>query len=203
MTAKTRQQYLIAALACAALLGLLILTLPEPFPFEESLIHWAGQTRNPATIALAQLFHNIGHYGHWLVLALAALYLLRREWRMAVFIAATTGLAAVTTALLKYLTGRTRPDLLKHLVQQIDSSFPSGHNTFAAALAISFILRYPNRYVITAGITFMLIMGWARLMKGVHYPADILAGWSVGLFYGFTLAAAFPKLLDTSKTASK
>ena len=58
-------------------------------------------------------------------------------------------------------------------------SFPSGHATFFAALAIS-IYFYHKHFGIILGI-FALLIGLARIIAGIHFPVDILAGYLLGI----------------------
>lgn len=65
-------------------------------------------------------------------------------------------------------------------------AFPSGHATFFMALALAIFFSYKKAgYVF---IFFALIIGLARIVSGVHFPADILAGFILG-----TLVAYFVK----------
>ena len=36
------------------------------------------------------------------------------------------------------------------------------------------------RVVVTAGVALALGVGWTRVELGVHWPTDVLAGWSIG-----------------------
>src|SRR5690606_21767500 len=54
-------------------------------------------------------------------------------------------------------------------------SFPSGHATLFSALAMMLVMLH--RW---AGIGFVLVailISLARIIAGIHYPIDILAGW--------------------------
>ncbi|MFC1775607.1 phosphatase PAP2 family protein [Patescibacteria group bacterium] len=58
------------------------------------------------------------------------------------------------------------------------NSFPSGHTTFFAALAVAltfFHKRLGAFYLVGA-----LLIGVARIIGGVHWPIDILAGYALG-----------------------
>ncbi len=79
---------------------------------------------------------------------------------------------------------RARPDLWMSLAPETTFSFPSGHAmgsvTFGVAVTL---LMWHTRWrwliFILAG-TFVLLVGTSRVYLGVHYPSDILAGWTAG-----------------------
>jgi membrane-associated phospholipid phosphatase len=58
-------------------------------------------------------------------------------------------------------------------------SFPSGHATFFSALATA-LYFYHRRIGIIFGLGALLI-GVSRIVAGIHYPADILTGWCIGI----------------------
>lgn len=184
-----RRACAIAALCFAGVVAALAATLPEPFPFEEPLIVAVGATRGGWQEALALALHYSGKYALFFVPLIGAGYFWRGERRMAAYAVAVPGLAALVSTVLKHSFDRVRPDILPHLVDEGSASFPSGHSTFAAAFALFFILRYPRPAVMVAGALFILAMGWSRLLLGVHYPVDVMAGWSVGAMMACALYA--------------
>ncbi len=71
-------------------------------------------------------------------------------------------------------------------------SFPSGHSIFFATLATS--LFFVNKKL---GILFTfiaLIVGVSRIISGVHFPIDILAGYVSGVIIGLFFNYLFKKL---------
>ncbi len=58
-------------------------------------------------------------------------------------------------------------------------SFPSGHATAVLAVALSYALAFP-----AAGGPLMVcaaLAGWSRVVLGVHFPSDVLAGQLVAV----------------------
>ncbi len=64
------------------------------------------------------------------------------------------------------------------LLVKNDYSFPSGHATFFMALAVSIFLSHKKAGYVFIG--FALLIGISRIVAGVHFPVDILAGYVLG-----------------------
>ena len=115
--------------------------------------------------------------------------LICRKYHAAVLVVVATvgGLALSST--LKYVIDRPRPKVCEHRSLAVTSSFPSGHSTMAAVvyftlaalLARSVRRRGIKRYLLSVAALLTLLVGFSRVYMGVHYPTDVLAGWSVGL----------------------
>ncbi len=121
------------------------------------------------------------------VVAVAA-FLFHGRRRHALVLAATVLLANISSEVAKSLYARPRPDLVPHGSYVYSASFPSGHSTLSAAtyltLAVLIASLEPNRgtkvmVVVLAGILVFAI-GFSRVYLGVHWPSDVLAGWSLG-----------------------
>lgn len=108
-----------------------------------------------------------------------------RAWRSLAYVLA--GVAAAF--LLLQLAGTWHPDhrpfMDYHLTQLVahepGSSFPSDHTTAAAAGAFS--LLFFTRFVRTGWAVFVmaLLIGFARVFVGIHYPLDILGAFLTAL----------------------
>ena len=88
----------------------------------------------------------------------------------------------------KYEVHRLRPDLETHLVVVQTSSFPSGHATssmiFYVGIALALTARSNWHKIAVAGAMLMtFLIGLSRVMLGVHWPSDVIGGWSFGFLW--------------------
>ena len=88
-----------------------------------------------------------------------------------------------------HLVDRARPYTVMpaaHLLiaRTADFSFPSDHSTVVGAVAAGLWLANRRLGLVTAGLA--LLMAFARVYVGAHYPGDVLAGLALGA--GTTLA---------------
>lgn len=108
--------------------------------------------------------------------------------RQAVVLAATVLAAQVTNDLLKAVIGRDRPDLVPHASYVYSHSFPSGHSALSAAtfLTVAAILsslerkRRAKAFVFALAILLTVGIGLSRIYLGVHWPSDVVGGWTLG-----------------------
>jgi undecaprenyl-diphosphatase len=96
----------------------------------------------------------------------------------------------------KVLVGRDRPDyaIAQHLVGQDSFSFPSGHVVRSVALlaVLIWLIAPPAwrlRGALMGAVAAALVMGYARMALGVHFPTDVLGGGLLGVAW-FALTAA-------------
>ena len=113
--------------------------------------------------------------------------LFQKKYPLALFVAITIVTGAGFNGLLKWIFKRDRPDI-EALIQQGGYSFPSGHSmsSFIFYGSLAFILfraldrkRYKWVSIIVVAILVLLI-GLSRVYLGVHYPSDILGGFTAG-----------------------
>lgn len=124
-----------------------------------------------------------------MITVLVVLYLITsRRFGNAALVAGSIAGGAVLTTVLKIGFARPRPDLVDHLVSVQSLSFPSGHAmasavtylTLGALLARTERNRAVRGYVFAVAGFLTLLIGVSRVYLGVHYPTDVLAGWSLG-----------------------
>ena len=169
----------------------------ETHAFDIAILEALRQPGNPAQLIgpgwLQSAATDITALGGVTVLALVsalaiAFLLLRGRWRQAVFTTVATAGGALMGALLKSLFARSRPEVVPHLVEVTSLSFPSGHSlnsaivylTLAVMIARSFTDRTSRVFTVSVAVVLVLAIGCTRVLLGVHYPTDVLGGWTLG-----------------------
>ena len=113
--------------------------------------------------------------------------------RAAVYLLLVRGVALVIGYGLKESIRRTRP-VLEHPVAHAQGfSFPSGHALGSAALyaSIAVVLgsRVPFSARLALGLLPALVVAATRVLLGVHFPSDVVAGLFTGWAIALLLAA--------------
>jgi len=111
----------------------------------------------------------------------------KKDVRDVVVVLSAAILAWLISHVIKYIVASPRPFLALPDINQLiehggNDSFPSGHATFFSALATA-IYFYHKRLGILYGLG-ALIIGIARVVAGIHWPIDILAGYILGGIIG-------------------
>lgn len=140
------------------------------------------------TIALT--FSGIGAGGFiWLALSLLIFVRVERKehWFFLPIVLATTLAELLGNWGLKLVFFRNRPPptlgTIYVTTRLTDYSFPSGHATFAWALAVVLASKEPRlKYFY---YTLAVLISLSRIYLGAHYPSDVVAGTFLGLAIGY------------------
>ena len=167
-------------------MGRVMLSIQTITAFDTSLFYWFQDRRQMHT-GVTALSRNISRLGDGvLYLLLAGLLAVLEPLDGVLFL--RLGLLAFAVELplyllLKNVIRRDRPCQrldVKSVVTPLDKfGFPSGHAAGAFVFASVMAHVYPS----VALFTYMVAMliGLSRVVLGVHYPADIVAGAVVGV----------------------
>jgi undecaprenyl-diphosphatase len=157
-------------------------------PLDRALLLQLHAGGHPALVRAAWIVTQFGDEAVLLpITALAAVLLIvRRKVHAAVLLLAIALSGRLLVELLKLWTARPRPEASLHLVGTQTWSFPSGHaaNATIVGLALALLLvRDPRRRLaaLAAAALLALLVGLSRVMLGVHWPSDVVAGWAFGL----------------------
>ncbi len=101
---------------------------------------------------------------------------------------------------------RARPSLWLSLTPEHDTGFPSGHSMLSCTFVLAMLViawksdwSSSAKWMATAlGLLFVGGVGLSRLYLGVHYPSDVLAGWSLSLAWVALLGGIFRRRLRRS-----
>jgi membrane-associated phospholipid phosphatase len=74
-------------------------------------------------------------------------------------------------------------------------SFPSGHAMLSAITYLTLgalLARAQSRwrikiFILFTGVLITLLIGLSRVYLGVHWPTDVLAGWTIGSIWALVL----------------
>jgi undecaprenyl-diphosphatase len=137
----------------------------------------------------------------WLLLYVVLLYLLyknypKKYWILLLVIAFLIALNDQTCNLFKYNVGRFRPShdpAIQYMVHIVNNyrggtfGFYSGHaaNTAAVAFLIISLLGAKYRWLIPVMLGYTLLSGYSRIYLGVHFPLDVMTGFTIGGITGF------------------
>lgn len=137
-----------------------------------------------------------------IVLIAVGYMLLANHWRYALLMLSTSLGTGLVMHLSKGFFERPRPSIVTHIDPPGGLSFPSGHSMISAAmymtLAVVIARTLPRRrlriYVVAVGALLAFLIGLSRVYLGVHYPTDVLAGWTLGLAWALLCGIIARKL---------
>jgi undecaprenyl-diphosphatase len=168
--------------------------------FDYWLLHALRSPEDPAWPRgprwLVEAGRDITAFGSSVVVALltaavVGYLLLRRTYGAMWFVVSATAGGGLLSHLLKAFFARERPPPVPCLWVS-SPSFPSGHAVLAMVVYLTLgilLARLEPKpllkaYFLGGMLALALMVGVSRVYLGIHYPTDVLAGWTVGLIWG-------------------
>ena len=157
--------------------------------FDVSATRFGAQHATALSTSVLRWFTQLGGAVVLVPLALVVAVVEGRRGRpfsVVAFLTVTVGGQFLVADLIKWGVDRVRPNL-DRLTGFGGSSFPSGHATAAAATFAAFALLVGRRRSVAtrallaaAAVALAVSIGWSRVMLGVHWMTDVLAGLALG-----------------------
>lgn len=163
----------------------------ETFAFDESILLWVNQFSSPVLDQVMLAVTRLGDPDIVVPLTCISFVWLwwRWRWRVAAIFAITCVGGAVLSNSLKLLFGKERPELWSQMLTETSYSFPSGHALGSMVLygLLAYLLaqRFQSQKWLIYGVAVVLIgsIGFSRIYLGVHWPTDVVAGYSIGFLW--------------------
>jgi len=182
------------ALAVVVLVGIaldpLVAGLPESLPARlRNVFQWATRFGKSDWLLIpSAVLVIVFGFGDWRRVGRIAAAGWNELASFAGVVFATVAVSGLTTDLLKALVGRSRPGFTGDAVFVFHPftlggyahySFPSGHATTMAAVAVVVTATFSGRWraILLAAAALVAV---SRVMLGVHYPSDVVGGMLIG-----------------------
>lgn len=175
----------------------------------------AAEALSPPLVAIAGDVTDIGKLAFilgMLAMLAAVVYLVRRRLfkvrrkfrlvyvtQMTAYTALSVLSASIVVHALKFSIGRARPPLYNEegifsfhpFGGWMHESFPSGHSAHIGALFMALVLLFPRFRLFFIGVGLWLAA--TRVILGVHYPSDVVAGLAFGAWFAFATSILFAR----------
>lgn len=163
----------------------------ETYAFDTSILLYLRSLHDPLRDRVMLAFTFFGEPNLLLALSVSlGIILWVRKHRSEATTIAVTGAGALgLNILLKQLFARARPQLWERTVDVKFYSFPSGHAMISMVIygLLGYLLgsRFPKQrwWIYSLTVILVAVIGLSRLYLGVHWPTDIIAGYTAGLVW--------------------
>ena len=163
----------------------------ETYAFDTSILLYLRSLHDPLRDRVMLAFTFFGEPNLLLALSVSlGIILWVRKHRSEATTIAVTGAGALgLNILLKQLFARARPQLWERTVDVRFYSFPSGHAMISMVIygLLGYLLgsRFPKQrwWIYSLTVILVAVIGLSRLYLGVHWPTDIIAGYTAGLVW--------------------
>ncbi|MBR6102882.1 MAG: phosphatase PAP2 family protein [Ruminococcus sp.] len=152
--------------------------------FDLSVLHSLETIRNEVLTFILRVFTHLADAGIFWILLCAAMLIYPKTRKIGFYAAVALALQAILgEAILKHIVCRERPYYYEPWIDTIINrpitySFPSGHTSSSAAVALSVFIQ--NRKMGAPLIVIALLVAFSRVYFMVHYPTDVICGIILG-----------------------
>jgi undecaprenyl-diphosphatase len=113
-----------------------------------------------------------------------------------------SGISFAIAVVLKEMIHKARPFITHENIHPffnpgLYDSMPSGHAVFFLMFALMIYRHHKITGLI--GIVIAFIVGMSRIIVGVHYPVDIVAGWGIAIVLYFSAEYVFNRIKNRNQ----
>jgi len=148
------------------------------------VIVWLQSWGQPFLSYLLYPFHFAGsEYGYLLLLPIVYWAASKRHGRRLMILALSANLVG---QYLKFLIRRPRPfqvspDRVDAFIEEGGFGIPSNHTVSGTVVAGYVWYNARRKWPVILAVVLAVVMGFSRMIHGVHFPQDVLAGWVLGI----------------------
>lgn len=147
------------------------------------IILWIQSWRTPLMESAALVFAFLGQEDFYLTILPLIYWCIDADFGRRLNIVLTAGIWS--NGLLKEWWKRPRPymvsDQVRNVAEETSYGLPSGHAQGTTVLWGTIAYQVKRRWVTIAVAIYIVLMAISRMVLGVHYPQDVLAGTLIGL----------------------
>lgn len=158
---------------------------------EVKIISTVQDVLKEVTLSIAKFITYFGHEQNWFyaVVCATAILLICRKIKEAFIYIFALHFSTFIYSSIKDIILRPRPPIDMRLIEASNTSFPSGHSTTSMVtygLLIYFVYKYVKNKILRNTLiallsTLILLVGFSRVWVGVHFPTDVIGGFSLGI----------------------
>lgn len=141
--------------------------------------------------------------GSLVIISFICIFYLFKKKKYDLFLALISfGLAISSSSAIKVLIDRERP--IGYLIEENTKSFPSNHSmaSIIVLFLVFHLIKYyignkKTKYIFLAIVTLILLfIPMTRILLGVHFASDVIAGLSLGVFFYYFTGLVLSTLSD-------
>ena len=183
---KKKEIIICSVLLIIFFLMLGVVLLDKNLVIDEAIYNFIMKSRCPFLDNYFTFITKLGNRNAIAIVVIVSCLILRN--RDIIYIISSTVTSVGFNTIIKYLVKRARPSHLRLIVEK-GFSFPSGHAMISicvyGVILYLIVCNIKNKYLkytlaILLGI-LILSIGISRIYVGVHYPTDVLAGYSLAI----------------------
>ena len=142
-------------------------------------------------LSIAKFITSFGHEQNWRYSLITAIIILLicKKYKETILYVIALPLSTFLYSFIKDIIARPRPPMDMRLIEVSNTSYPSGHSATSMVtygLLIYFVCKYVKNKPLKVSLIsllscLILLVGFSRVWVGVHFPTDVIGGFSLGI----------------------